>query len=206
MGLGTNVPAVRIALAEKMAENCGGRSGARSPDLLGVNDKRPRQSAILETANGGISPFSARFVRFPCRSMVHSVPMLEDDPVADLREASKALEFGPYQPRPSRPIKAPPGHLVYFVGGKEGPVKIGFTQQPIKERLKCIQNGSPVKLFVLATQAAPRAKERLYHKQFAAFRLHGEWFERAPEIQAVIERLNAKVVPSGTAEPIGRML
>lgn len=121
------------------------------------------------------------------------VPVLEDDPCADLREAVKALDFGPYQSRPV-PIKAPPGHIVYFVGGIEGPVKIGFTQQPIKERLKCIQNGSPVKLYVLATLPAPRAKEKRYHRQFAAHRLHGEWFERVPEIVEEIERLSPSAV------------
>ena len=88
-------------------------------------------------------------------------------------------------------LKAPPGHLVYFVGGEGGPIKIGFTQQPIKARLKCIQNGSPIKLRVLALQPAPRARESFYHRQFAAHRLHGEWFERHPDILAEIERLNA---------------
>lgn len=92
----------------------------------------------------------------------------------------------------SGPIKfkgPKPGHMVYFVGGDEGPVKIGFTQQPIKERLKCIQNGSPVKLHVLATVPANRIHEKWYHQQFAAHRLHGEWFARVPEIEAEIERL-----------------
>lgn len=117
------------------------------------------------------------------------VSFVSRDPVADLRDVAEALDWD----APLAPVKrpAPPaGHIVYFVGGEQGPVKIGFTQQPIKERLKCIQNGSPVKLHVLAIQPARRQREGWYHRQFAAYRLHGEWFERAPEILAEIERLN----------------
>jgi hypothetical protein len=99
--------------------------------------------------------------------------------------------WGDFDPGPIG-FSPPEGHIVYFVGGKTGPVKIGFTQQPMRERLKCIQNGSPIKLHVLATLNCTRINERLYHKRFAAFRLHGEWFERCPEIEAEIARLNAK--------------
>jgi hypothetical protein len=112
-----------------------------------------------------------------------SVPLLSDgspDWMAD------------FDPGPIHWPKPPAGHIVYFVGGEIGPVKIGFTQQPIKERLKCIQNGSPVKLRVLATLAARRQKEGWYHRLFAASRLHGEWFERTPELLAEIERLNGR--------------
>lgn len=94
---------------------------------------------------------------------------------------------------PHFPLNLPPppaGHLVYFVGGLEGPVKIGFTQQPIKDRLVCIQNGSPVKLHVLATLPAHRQRERVYHRLFAPYRLHGEWFERHPDIQMEINWIN----------------
>lgn len=110
--------------------------------------------------------------------------------VEHLRDAAEALGFdcGPTK------YPAPPnGHIVYFVGGADGPVKIGWTQQPIKERLKCIQNGSPVKLRVLATQLAVRQREAWYHRMFADFRLHGEWFERTPELLAEIDRLNELV-------------
>ncbi len=111
----------------------------------------------------------------------------------------EALDLGPCD-RPLNYPKPPKGHIVYFVGGLEGPVKIGFTQQPIKARLVCIQNGSPVKLHVLAILPAVRKKELWYHRRFTACRLHGEWFERTPEIEAEIKRLNADHPnPSGDA-------
>src|SRR5690348_6816572 len=47
----------------------------------------------------------------------------------------------------------PANHMVYFVGGESGPIKIGWTQN-LRNRLPCIQNGSSVPLSVLATQRA----------------------------------------------------
>ena len=107
--------------------------------------------------------------------------------VEEMREAIEAGWEG-FNPPPITFKKPPPNHIVYFVGGETGPVKIGWTQQPIKARLVCIQNGSPVKLHVLATANRHRIAEKHYHREFAAYRLHGEWFERCPEIEAEIER------------------
>jgi hypothetical protein len=39
------------------------------------------------------------------------------------------------------------------------------------------------------------AREKMYHRRFAHRRLHGEWFERCPEIEAEIERLNNRTTP-----------
>jgi hypothetical protein len=167
----------------KTAENCGGRSGARSPDLLGVNERDNRQIRHLaQTARG----------KFPKKGPFGSVsvPEVRTDCTNLLTAEEMDRVWGDFDPGPSNFPKPPPGHLVYFVGGETGPVKIGFTQQPIKERLKCIQNGSPVKLHVLATLNCTRINERFYHKRFAAYRLHGEWFERSAEILAEIDRLN----------------
>lgn len=172
-----------------MAENCGGRYGSRTHDLLGVNDPDPRQTALFGATADAVSPLCADYVPVPCKGLVQTVP---EDPCADLRDAAAALDFGPLPPSKPRRIKAHKGHMVYFVGGDDGPVKIGWTQQPIKERLKCLQSGSPVKLHVLALQPAPRSKELLYHRQFAASRIHGEWFERSPEIVSLIEALRGE--------------
>jgi hypothetical protein len=79
--------------------------------------------------------------------------------------------------------------ICYFVGGAEGPVKIGHAKN-MRNRLVALQNGSPVRLSVLATASGGLTRETAYHFQFAEYRLHGEWFERVPAIQAEIERLN----------------
>jgi hypothetical protein len=84
------------------------------------------------------------------------------------------------------------GPVCYFVGGESGPVKIGYATN-LKARLQNIQEGSPYKLRVLATAAGGIYREGAYHMQFAAHRLHGEWFERVPEIQDEIDRINGKL-------------
>lgn len=84
-----------------------------------------------------------------------------------------------------------PVHQVYFIGSPSqpgSPIKIGFTTD-LKKRLKSLQTGSPNKLEVLAAIEAGGSQERAYHDQFAAHRLHGEWFEPHPDILAEIARL-----------------
>jgi len=76
----------------------------------------------------------------------------------------------------------------YFIGGETGPVKIGYTLD-VRARLSSIRSHSPVPVGLLATRAGGRAREYAYHEQFAAHRLHGEWFERVPEIEAEIATL-----------------
>ena len=108
-------------------------------------------------------------------------------PCLDALELPEASELEPRKPR----FDCPPNHTVYFIQGAGGAIKIGFTQQDLSERLKCLQTGSPVRLVVLGQQNAPKKRERFLHKRFAAHRLHGEWFEPHPDILAEIERLNA---------------
>ena len=79
---------------------------------------------------------------------------------------------------------------VYFIGGEDGPIKIGSSNSPL-ERIATFQTGSPVILRIHALTHGGVDAEREYHKRFAAHRLHGEWFEPHPDILAEIERLNA---------------
>lgn len=80
--------------------------------------------------------------------------------------------------------------FVYFIGAGSGPVKIGFATRP-SARLSDLQTSHHEKLSLLATLRGDLALEKAYHKRFAAHRLSGEWFTRAPEIEAEIDRLNA---------------
>ena len=82
----------------------------------------------------------------------------------------------------------------YFIGGSEGPVKIGMSIDPNK-RLQTLQLSSPVRLSILALTSGGAERESAYHYQFADFRLHGEWFERCLEIEEEIARLNAQSGP-----------
>lgn len=89
--------------------------------------------------------------------------------------------------------------FVYFIGWAGGPVKIGVAID-VDIRLRTLQCACPYELAVLAKSPGGTAKERSYHRRFAAHRLHGEWFERAPEIVGEIEKLNALPLPRSVRE------
>jgi hypothetical protein len=78
---------------------------------------------------------------------------------------------------------------IYFIGGDTGAIKIGAAIDPLR-RLAGLQCGSPIELRILAQGPGSPRDERILHERFAPFRLHGEWFERSPEILAEIDRLN----------------
>lgn len=104
--------------------------------------------------------------------------MMEEFDRADAREAAQA---------PQR---------VYFIGAETGPIKIGIASNPVS-RLRTLQTGHHERLELLATCDGGMTKERAYHDRFAAHRLSGEWFARAPEILAEIGMLT----PNPTLHP-----
>lgn len=75
--------------------------------------------------------------------------------------------------------------VVYFVGAKTGPIKIGFTTN-LPARLRRLQMASPQKLRVLAAFPGSRQDELLEHQLRAQERLHGEWFERSAGTMSII--------------------
>lgn len=83
---------------------------------------------------------------------------------------------------------------VYFLGppaATEGPIKIGCTSRdPTADRLPEIRTMSPYPLRIVWKFWTPdRFKsERLCHEELAAYRLHGEWFDRDVAL-ALIEHL-----------------
>jgi len=99
------------------------------------------------------------------------------------REAQLAQE------REAREAAMP--QLVYFIASEAGPIKIGIANNPVG-RLKTLQTSHHEKLHLLVTCAGGQPKEAAYHKLFAPHRLAGEWFARAPEIEAEIARLQTE--------------
>lgn len=75
---------------------------------------------------------------------------------------------------------------IYFIrSGEDGPIKIGQARDP-EDRLICLQTGSAERLTIeTAMLGAPEVEFRL-HRKFAEHRIRGEWFQPAPEIQALI--------------------
>ena len=76
----------------------------------------------------------------------------------------------------------------YFIGGEDGPVKIGYSRD-IGRRFRVLQTGYPVRLFLVAVVPGGSEVERQYHRRFAAHHLRGEWFALHSDIMAEIDRL-----------------
>lgn len=77
--------------------------------------------------------------------------------------------------------------FVYFIGARSlARVKIGQTQGSPHERMRALQTGSPERLEVLAMVHGGPSLEAELHERFAASRVHGEWFDRTPELDAFL--------------------
>lgn len=70
---------------------------------------------------------------------------------------------------------------VYFIGEKNGPIKIGVAID-VKSRLSGIQTHNPNKLNVLGIIKGDVALERKLHKKFKKYNINREWFERSEEL------------------------
>lgn len=85
------------------------------------------------------------------------------------------------------------GH-VYFLASENGPIKIGYSSK-LHARIRALKNSSPVPLTLLASVPGDRADEKRLHVKFWRHHLHGEWFDRCPEIEAEIAALSASPTP-----------
>lgn len=93
----------------------------------------------------------------------------------------KASESMPRQITPQR---------VYFIEDEAGDcIKIGVARRP-RSRLSELQTGHASKLRLIAHVPGGKDLEAELHRRFAAHRIRGEWFERAPAILDEIERLS----------------
>jgi hypothetical protein len=111
----------------------------------------------------------------------------------DIEEARAMLLREGFDPANERPAPQEDRFrlsMVYFIAGDVGAIKIGISCH-VEGRLIAIQTGSPIPLRILAVTPGSYREERAYHQRFAAHRLHGEWFDRHPEIMDEIDRLRA---------------
>lgn len=81
------------------------------------------------------------------------------------------------------------GKLCYFAADPCGLIKIGYTED-MASRLRKLRAAHSPELSIVATATGGIEREAAYHFQFAAHRLHGEWFAPHPDILAEIDRLN----------------
>jgi hypothetical protein len=84
------------------------------------------------------------------------------------------------------PMPPPPPTFVYFIrDGRRGPIKIGYTRK-VYERLRGLSSQAGRTMQLLAVMPGGKVEERALHRQFAAVRGIGEWFEPAAELVKVI--------------------
>lgn len=104
-----------------------------------------------------------------------------------------ALDYGPvdaaFKPRGVYALRDGKSY-VYFIGGDDTPIKIGFSNAP-HERLASLQTAHWAPLRILAKVEGTLERESSYHDRFYEYRMSGEWFARASVILAEIERINA---------------
>jgi hypothetical protein len=80
--------------------------------------------------------------------------------------------------------------LIYFIQqGRDGPIKIGFSQESPESRLASLQTGNPVKLRLLGYVEGDVPEEKAYHTKFKKERLMGEWFKASERLVSEIKRL-----------------
>jgi hypothetical protein len=79
--------------------------------------------------------------------------------------------------------------MVYFIqAGKGGPVKIGSAIN-VHSRLRTLQCAHYEKLAIIKVIPGKAKRERQIHKDLSAFKIRGEWFEFARDVEEYIGRL-----------------
>jgi hypothetical protein len=84
---------------------------------------------------------------------------------------------------------------IYFVREVDGPVKIGYAQEP-RVRLGTLQVGNPRELYMLSWIEAPREFERVLHQHLAEHRLGGEWYAPVWQVFDAIDEAEAIFGPT----------
>ena len=77
--------------------------------------------------------------------------------------------------------------MIYFIqSGKNGPIKIGYTTDNPKGRIRSLQVGNHKQLYLLATRKGELNDERKIHRMFRRDKLRGEWFESSHDLKTFI--------------------
>lgn len=77
--------------------------------------------------------------------------------------------------------------MIYFIqDSRSGDIKIGYSREDARLRLRSLQCGNPAELHLLGTCEGLISDERALHSQFSDYRLRGEWFIDCPQIRVHI--------------------
>ena len=86
--------------------------------------------------------------------------------------------------------------MIYFIqSGDNGPIKIGYTDNNIENRLSGLQVSCPEKLTLLGCVDGDIYIEVALHKLFKTLRIRGEWFSSDPYLLKCIRDLSDPKTP-----------
>lgn len=90
---------------------------------------------------------------------------------------------------------------VYFIQqGQDGPVKVG-TAKDLGRRMAGLQGANPFPLRLIGVLPGGRMEERAIHEKLSAWRIHGEWFQAAPEVLSVAAQGSLNLPTFGLGGP-----
>ncbi len=137
-----------------------------------------------------VSAFKDRHgkVRYRFRKNGRSRYIDADPGTAEFHTQIAECMIGVMPPKQSKAINYPEGTFFYFVSNGENAVKIGWSGN-LRARMADLAVGSIRTLRLLAIVSGGPVMERHFHKTFAKQRIRGEWFERSPELDALIDEL-----------------
>jgi len=102
-------------------------------------------------------------------------------------------------------LGVPLAGTIYFIRqvGTTTPIKIGASRRSGLQRLTDFQPGCPVPLELAGCFAGNCRDEKALHHQFAANRLHGEWFKYHPDMEQYLGVFGGVMPPPCWLEQFG---
>jgi hypothetical protein len=79
--------------------------------------------------------------------------------------------------------------MIYFIqAGESGPIKIGYTENDIKARVRNIQSSNPTEVKLLGVMQGNQKVEAGLHIQFCDYLIRGEWYQPPEQLLDYIAR------------------
>lgn len=79
--------------------------------------------------------------------------------------------------------------MVYFIqSGRNGPIKIGYSENNVKGRLSDLQTASPNQLFLLGAMMGDVKDEVEIQEEFEDLHIRGEWYKPDKKLKRFIFR------------------
>lgn len=78
--------------------------------------------------------------------------------------------------------------FIYFAQVQSGPIKIGYTEKSIQQRLSCLRTGHYEELKLLGSVVGTFDDEQRLHRLVGSSKIRGEWFYPSTEVLALVAK------------------